>query len=295
VTFAAGALSERVVSGPRQTVLADGPLHKVVRCDAGRDGWSGALIAKYYRDGQGAHAARVMKVLYAAAERSVAATPLRVPRMLGYDAQRGLLLQEVAPGHRLDSLLAGAHALEALDLAGRALAGLHRLQASIGRRRDMRGHIDDLIRPHPDRLVRGVPDLAPRLRHVLAGLLDAEAHCAPCRSDVTIHRDVHPRQLFLEEERVCLIDWDLSARGDAALDVGNFVAYLRARRRMDQSAVDALLRGYAAGGSTDVLARVPLYEALTYVRLTCKRFRLGGPGWREDCAGLIARAESCLE
>ena len=294
MTAAAGALSEQVASWRHQTVLADGPLHKVVRYDAGADGRSGAVIAKYYLDGQGAHAARVMKAVHAAAGRSAAATPLRVPRVLGYDAERGLLLQDAAPGERLDALLAGARALGALELAGRALAGLHGLAMPLGRRRDMRGHIDDLMRPHPGRLVREVPELAPRLRRVLAALLEADANCASRPVDVTIHRDVHPRQLFLDGERVCLIDWDLSARGDAALDVGNFVAYLRARRRVDQSSVDALLRGYAATGSRDVLARVPLYEALTYVRLSCKRFRVGGPGWRDECDGLISRAESCL-
>lgn len=283
---------------PHETVLADGPPHRVVRHEAGPHGRNGSadapIVAKYYANSEGRQTVRTMEALYQALEGSASQSPLCVPRPLGYDAERRVLLQESAPGVRLDTLLSGTTALEALDLAGRALARLHTLEVAIGRRCNMRAHIDDLMRPHPSRLAREVPELASRIRRLLTALLDADASWSGLRREVPIHRDVHPKQLFLHARRVCLIDWDLSGRGDAALDVGNFVAYLRARRRMDESAINALLQGYAASGAADVLPRVPVYEALTYMRLSCKRFRLAEPGWRDECGELISRAENCL-
>lgn len=287
----AHAMWEQVEGLPLQAVLADGPLHKVVRL--ARDGGA-AIIAKYYLDDEGARTARITASICQALDRSASRTMLGVPRVLGYDATRRLLLQEPVAGIRFDALLAGPDALHALERAGRALAALHGLDAAVGAPSAMRDHLQDLIRPHPARLARELPSLRPRLRRILRTLLLADASWRGRRSDVPVHRDVHPKQLFLDGDRVCLIDWDLSARGDAALDVGNFVAYLRARLHMDDPAVEALTRGYAAVGDPGALDRVPLYEALTYVRLACKRFRLGACAWREDAAGLITRAERCL-
>jgi tRNA A-37 threonylcarbamoyl transferase component Bud32 len=279
-------------------VLVDGPPHKVIRVAAAPDGHTRygqtAIIAKYYPDDEGERTARVTASVCEALGRSPGRRALGIPRVLGYDAQRRLLLQEPVPGTRYDAILSGPGALRALALAGRALAALHALDAAAGPPLAMRDHLRDLIHPHPARLARAVPALRPRLGRILRTLLLADAAWRDRRADVPIHRDVHPKQLFLDGRRVCLIDWDLSARGDAALDLGNFVAYLRARLHLDDAATGALTQGYAAAGAPDTLERVPVYEALTYVRLACKRFRLGAPGWRDGCAGLIGRAEQCL-
>lgn len=280
------------------TVLSDGPQHRVVQLATDRDGASRAaartLIAKYYRDDEGACTARVMTAIGTAIDSSPARTVLDVPRLLAYDAARRLIVQELAPGLRFDMVLSGSNALNALELAGRALADLHGLDAMIGPAATMRDHLYELVRPHPAVLAREVPTLRLRIKRILRTLLAADNDWRNRRVDVVLHRDVHPKQLFLDGCRVCLIDWDLSARGDAALDVGNFVAYLRARCQMDDAAIDAVTRGYAAVGARDTLARVPLYEAFTYLRLACKQFRLGADGWREPCAALISRAELCL-
>ena len=38
-------------------------------------------------------------------------------------------------------------------------------------------------------------------------------------------------------------------------------------------------------------ARMPLYEALTYLRLACKRLRLKPEGWRADAGRMLRLAE----
>jgi aminoglycoside phosphotransferase (APT) family kinase protein len=279
------------------TILSEGSARRVVRyaaASAGEDDGAGpSIIGKFYRDVGGARTMRIMEALRVALERCPSAV-LRVPRALGYDAKRRLLLQEAVRGARFDTLLRGPDARGALYLAGRALSALHGLSAAVGPARRLRHHIDDLIHPHPSRLAEEVPRLARRVDRIVSALVAAEARSWPCGPDMPIHRDVHPKQLFVEEERVFLIDWDSCARGDGALDLGNFVAYLRARRLVENAGIDCLLQGYAAAGRGDVLDRAPLYEALTYLRLACKRFRLGEAGWREECDELITRAELCL-
>jgi aminoglycoside phosphotransferase (APT) family kinase protein len=41
-----------------------------------------------------------------------------------------------------------------------------------------------------------------------------------------IHRDFHPGQVLIDGERLYLLDLDLYAAGDPALDVGNFLAHV---------------------------------------------------------------------
>jgi aminoglycoside phosphotransferase (APT) family kinase protein len=281
---------------PDRTVLAEGNGRTVLWCAGAPDEAEQppAIVAKYYPDAQGARTAFVMQSVCSALDAGGAACVLSVPRALGYDPERQLLLQHPAPGVRLDALLSGAEALSSLHLTGRALADLHAIDVVIGSPAHMADHLRELVRPHPRELANALPLLARRVDRLLRTLLDADARWPGARRHALIHRDVHPKQLFRDGERLCLIDWDLAAHGDAALDLGNLSAYLKARRGMCDDSVGVLLHGYAQSGGADVLERVPVYEAFTYLRLACKRFRLDTDGWREECGRLIARAEQAL-
>ena len=110
-----------------------------------------------------------------------------------------------------------------------------------------------------------------------------------------LHRDFHLRQLFSGQGRVWLIDWDLCAKGDPALDVGNFLAYLKTHLRQHWiPSTDAFLEGYFRDRPSPPLERVPLYEAFTYLRLACKRFRLKGDRWKEKTGDMLRLSEKCL-
>jgi aminoglycoside phosphotransferase (APT) family kinase protein len=297
VTTSGAAVWDRLERMPHQALLAEGPGRKVVRY-ADRPEQDGmpadAIVAKYYADGQGATTAHTMDAVCAALHTCRPPAILSTPRPLGYDPDRRLLLQEPVPGVRFDALLSGPDALDSLRLAGRALADLHALAVPIGPPLRTGDHLRHLFRPHPAELALALPELGGRVTRVLQVLLQTETAVNGDRCESLVHRDVHPKQLFREDDRICLIDWDLAARGDGALDLGNFSAYLRARRGMGDEARDALLRGYAETGCGDVLERVPIYEALTCLRLACKRFRLGEDGWRDGCRELIGRAERTL-
>ena len=156
----------------------------------------------------------------------------------------------------------------------------------------MGDHVADLIHPHPRRFARAVPALAPRVRALTRAL---SAHRPPPGTPVVpIHRDVHARQLIVGRGRLTLVDWDLAAAGDAALDVANFAMYLRTHLATGaDTAATTFLAAYARHGR-DVSRTLGPSTALACLRLAVKAWRLGRPGWPSRAARLIADAERAL-
>lgn len=220
---------------------------------------------------------------------------LAVPAVLADDGA-GLVVMEQATGRRVTDLV-GAGDLAGLRRAGAALAGLH--AADIPLRlpvRDLAGHFADLAQPQPDQL-DGVVEAGPaRLAAALrTDLLDAaRSRPGPVR---LVHRDTHGRQVLVGPSRVWLLDWDLSAAGDPALDLGNLVGTVRVRHpaELAEPAVHAVLAGYAAVDSTGAVDRVAVYEAFTYLRLACKHARLHGPAAAGTVDDLLARGRRVLD
>jgi aminoglycoside phosphotransferase (APT) family kinase protein len=103
--------------------------------------------------------------------------------------------------------------------------------------------------------------------------------------DVPLHRDVHPRQLFVDGERVTLIDWDLCGAGDPALDLANLLMHLELRWPQQAALLQSrLLAGWwsraAPAGQPEARARaalarrLQLYRAFHALRRACKAWRL---------------------
>ncbi len=254
-----------------------------------------AAVAKFYSDTSGKRAYAAMHALDRALGQQTS-TWLAIPVPLCYNARQRLLVQTRVEGEALDSLVRGQRAAEALHLVGLALAELHRLPLPVGRPLNLRAHLADLVRPHPHTLGEYPQDIGPQAAALLDAILEAEAAIDLAIIAAPIHRDVHLRQIFLGQRQVWLIDWDLFARGDPALDVGNFsVNLLTHLGDSGAQAVQAFLAGYAKGGGSAALARVPLYAAFTYLRLACKRVRLKQPDWRASASALLTTGLRVLE
>ncbi len=252
-------------------------------------------IAKFYPDAGGERAYATMRALGDLLARRPNAL-LAVPQALLYDAEQRLLLQNRVEGESLGALAAGPHAGQALHQVGAALAELHRLPLPGGSTLRLHDHISSLIRPHPRALGEYAPELAMPAQTLLEALVLAETAIDVRAIAAPIHRDVHLRQLFLGQKRVWLIDWDLFAHGDPALDVGNFCVYLLTHIAEGGSrAVSAFVAGYAQAGDAAVIGRAPLYAAFTYLRLACKRVRLQQPGWQTAATRLIMSGLRVLE
>jgi aminoglycoside phosphotransferase (APT) family kinase protein len=252
------------------------------------------VIAKCYADDTGTRTHRVMAAVAAAlAERED--TVLAAPAALGYDASRRCLVQSRAGGVPFPELAGTGEFLPALRLAGEALAELHGLPLAEGEAKRLADHMADLMHPHPLELGRRLPAEQTRIEALLAALVAAERRLARDVEPRPLHRDFHLRQLFLQERRVWLIDWDLYARGDPALDLGNFLMYLETRLDADiQVCTEAFLDGYFSRAAAGIYPRIALYKALNYLRRACKHCRLGQPGWSGKAAQMLDRAEACL-
>jgi hypothetical protein len=282
---------------PSATCLSDSPDGRRVielRFRSRETGWRDVrIIAKEFTTDTGAATYAAMKALEAAEAARRGAAPLALPRALFYEPRLRTLALEPAPGRPYRELVREAGFTDHLGLVGGALAGLHSLEVPALRVATLDDHVRELMRPHPDALATALPEHAGLVADVLAGLREGEG--AVAYAPVPVHRDFHLGQLFRDRDRVAVIDWDLVARGDPALDLGNFAVYLRTRvPRAAARGLDAFLAGYAARAGDGAFARMALYEALTYVRLACKRLRLRPDGWREDAVRMLHLAEARL-
>lgn len=255
---------------------------------------SAPVIAKCYADDTGARTRRVMEAVTAALAEGPS-TVLAAPAALGYDAARRCLVQTRAAGTPFLELAGTREFLPALRLAGEALAELHGLALAEGEPKNLAQHVAELMHPHPLELARRLPGEQARIEALLAALQAAEHRLARDVEPRPLHRDFHLRQLFLDGGRVWLIDWDLFARGDPALDLGNFLMYLETRLDADvQVSTEAFLDGYFSRAADGIYPRIALYKALNYLRRACKHCRLGQPGWAGRTAQMLERAEACL-
>ena len=238
------------------------------------------LVGKSAVDGLGRHAAAAAATL--AAQDLL---PLAVPRPLGYLARYRVLVQESVSGSVPSESGPGR-----FEQVGAAMARLHASPVVVGPPTSLAHHLHDLVRPHPAALAHAFPMLAAQVNELLEQLL-----ALPACGTAPIHRDLHPRQLLLTDSRVWLLDWDLAAQGDPALDVGNLCAYLRARwpAAAAESAVSAFWAGYLPLDGADVPDRVGWFEAFASLRLACKAFRLQGPAAQPAVTALLAHAQRC--
>lgn len=258
-------------------------------------GQPGAVIGKCYADDAGARSFRVMRALRAALA-DAGPVPLTIPEPLWYDAQGRCLVQEKVLGQPLAEAALGPGAAHALTLAGKALAALHGLQLPFAPPRHLLDHVHELMRPHPLRLAEALPAWRSRIRRLLDAMVDGETRWAGAVTPVPLHRDFHLRQMFLVDGRIALIDWDLFAFGDPALDIGNFLMVLRTRfGERAAPLIEAFVDGYQRNGNGAAVERAGIYEALSYLRRACKHCRLGGDGWHDRSEEMLAAAEAVLE
>jgi hypothetical protein len=215
-----------------------------------------------------------------------------VPDPLGYDpGLRLALFDEVRGRPLLGGLLEGsvvglpplpgAPSLEgALDDAARLLALLHRVPAGPGPRRDAGAELD-AVAASVAPLLPLVPGLAARLDGRLVGAGHGLV-AAPEAPEVMCHGDFSPGQLLFGPGGCAVVDLDTICRGDPALDLGHFLAYLRlgllkaapdaataarAGRRLGDRFLDSYARAAGGAGAAGLRDRAARYETVSLVRL----------------------------
>lgn len=187
---------------------------------------------------------------------------LRVPHAIAYQPRYRVLWQEGLDGSTLDELAgSGAIDLGILAGAGACVAALH--LTPIGplpgvTAASTLGELPGRIRI----IVAARPALAAMLHRIAVRLAQRSGELDTLTA--TLHGDLHPKNLFVEEDRIALIDLDGVCRGAPAREVGSFLAALYYR---------ALLLGR------------PLAEATAGARAFVSAYRARVP-WPLDDAGL---------
>ncbi len=176
-----------------------------------------------------------------------------VPRALGVIPEFQGWLQERHVGQPGFGALAGPDGATVARAVGAALAGFHHA-AVTERRHLLAAELDSTVR-HLAGLAAREPALGPRLDRI-QGALVRRSNGIPAGPLRLLHRDFYPDQFLIEGTNVVLLDLDLHAMGDPALDLGNFVGHLIEHDIRTGSNLGRLgtpfLDGYRrAGGWTD--------------------------------------------
>ncbi|MDA1177462.1 MAG: phosphotransferase [Planctomycetota bacterium] len=192
-------------------------------------------------------------------------------RPWGEIPQLKLWLQHRMPGQEVTRLLDGPAAERVLSRIAAALAKLHHANLAVERTHT---HDDDaeLIAERLNRAANLVPELSKRLGHLRWRSVELTRTLQPPET-TCIHRDFHLGQALVDGDRVVLLDFDLLCRGDAALDLGNFVGCLSdhgVRAGWTNVFLRRLKRKFYAGYCRPVdrsfWHRVACHEALTLAR-----------------------------
>lgn len=223
------------------------------------------------------------------------ADEVSVAEPMGTLAPFHMTLQRALLGSGLETLLSLA-AEPLMVRAAEAAYKLHRTAAPLSRQHTVRDELD-ILRRQLGAVSAAQPHYGARLERILVAC-EALTESLPDLSDATLHRDFYPEQLLVDGERLYLVDLDLYARGDPALDVGNFAAHLREhalRVLGDPDALTGLERTFTAHYCT--LAgvspqRVDAYATLSLARHIAISHRL--PARRRLTGTLLALTEAQL-
>lgn len=171
---------------------------------------------------------------------------LQVPEPLGAIDSLHMWLQRRVDGEPGWQALTGTQGVSVARRIAAALAGLHRAGIPVDRVHGSYRELEILERNIA--LAAGrLPQWAPRLERVLAACRKLAAGL-PAGEIVGIHRDFYHDQVIVRDDAVCLLDLDLYCHGDAALDVGNFLAHVEEqclREFGDTAALDDVCTAFA--------------------------------------------------
>jgi hypothetical protein len=219
-----------------------------------------------------------------------------VAEPLGFDASTGTLWQAAASGQTLMMLADTAEATCAFRAVGRALTHLHQAPLDTNSQRPLSHWLDELQRRQV-KLVRAVPELAPRVAAIAEGLAQA-ARDLPDAPLTLIHGDFHPDQVWINAGRVVLFDFDEFALGNPMEDLAEFIVKLEQAELSAPrcaAAVAALIAGYRSAAPWHFEARGLLWHrTMQSVLQACRAFIYQRPGWRDELALRLARTEERL-
>ncbi len=192
------------------------------------------VIGKVFRDDRGLRLHKLQKMLWHNGFGADAVDNIFVPDSLAYIPEMRMQVQACAPGETLNDLVEKVDIKPLIPLAARGLAKLHNLPVPI----PANGHgplalntymlgdeLENLER-FTASLAKDRPQAMPRILALRQELLVWADRLPPLPAAAPIHRDFYYSQVLFSGSQLTLIDFDLIALGDPAIDVANFMAHL---------------------------------------------------------------------
>jgi glycosyltransferase involved in cell wall biosynthesis len=238
------------------------------------------VIGKVFRDERGRRLHRLQQQLWRAGFGPEAPDRIHVPQSLGYVRKMRMQVQALAPGRTLNDLALERAIGPFIPRAAEGLAKLHGVRLPESARGDMKTYfLGDELR-NLETFAGNLREMRPADAPIVDRLYEALCLWADRLPDLPealpVHRDFYYSQLLFDGERVTLIDFDLFAYGDPAIDVANFTAHLRfmgmdllgggGTLRAEEEAFLAAYAGYRAV-EADFWERLAFYRAATFFRL----------------------------
>ncbi len=218
--------------------------------------------AKMYAEDEDAHSIRNHCALY----HSLPADDpyLRLPRALGYVARYRLLFIEPQVGQRLtdvpETMLPAG-----IEKLGAAVARFHQLPLPPVVSRFTRLDVDQLTQA-TSLIGQTRPDVADLAAALMNSLVAKQPPLTG--TPVCLHGDVHSKNGIVQDDRVALIDFDQVSIGEAAAEIGSFLAGLhywccigRRTPEATRTLEAAFLRGYTTVSPLPDVAVIRWYIA----------------------------------
>lgn len=240
------------------------------------------VIGKAFRDERGARLFRLQEVLWRNGFGPDAADGISVPQPLAYVPKLRMLVQASAPGQTLNELSLQGGICRQTARAAEGLARLHATQAfaEVAEKDLLKPYTlaDELqgLDSYTAQLAQSRPADLPAVRDLRAALQNWAQELPKTATVVPVHRDFYHSQVIFDGLRLHLIDFDLLAWGDPALDVANFTAHLTflgleqfGELRYFAREIDDFVHSYMKHMAVDraFAERVAFYQAATFFRL----------------------------
>lgn len=220
-----------------------------------------------------------------------------VPEPVGVVPTLNMWLQRKVAGIPSIDLLSQDKGVRVAQQIAEALYKLHR-HGPVPRRQHRVGDELRILETALNAVIQGHP----RLRSRIQGVLEAcrqQAAAIPPAAERPIHRDFYPDQVMVDGSRLFLLDLDLYAHGDPAVDVGNFVAHVHEyalRRHGDPDALNGpaghFVARYLSLNDDASLAAIEAYTTLSLARLIAISQRI--PGRQRFTVALVDLCEHRL-
>jgi aminoglycoside phosphotransferase (APT) family kinase protein len=153
-----------------------------------------------------------------------AADGVHIPEPIGLIPAFHMYLQEKVDGRLVCDLLPGTAGPWLARRVAVALLKLHASDVSPPRQYTMENELN-ILRTRLRLVAHSHPHWAERVERVVAACERLAASFTP-NEPKPVHRDFYPGQVLIHGETITLLDFDLTAWGDPALDVGNYLAHV---------------------------------------------------------------------